>query len=176
MSAGAHDRDGMIRRHRIEFLAQGMTSDIKLELIVSSPLDPLARRRDRDALPDIFQQRGERRRGGGPYVHMAHDHPIGEKMHVRVAQSRRCETAREIDYPRRWADERLHVGGRSCREYPPRPKGDCFGGPALKFREKRGRCLRTISALGRMGMEPLVRRKAVAASAAVEGSRSLHTF
>jgi hypothetical protein len=56
MAAGSHDRNGMIGRDGIKLLAEGVTPDIKFELIIATPLDPLTGRRGRGALPNPFKQ------------------------------------------------------------------------------------------------------------------------
>jgi hypothetical protein len=45
----------MIGRGRIQFLAEGMTSDIQRELIVSPSLNPLAGGRDGGTLSNPFE-------------------------------------------------------------------------------------------------------------------------
>ena len=127
MAAGSHDRNGMFGSRRIELFAERMAPDIEFELIVSAPLDPLTGRRNGSALPDLVEQRGEGWRGRRTHVHMSHDHPIGEKVHMRVAQPRSRKTSCKIDHAGRRTDERFHVGGRPCRQDLPCPEGDCFG-------------------------------------------------
>jgi hypothetical protein len=45
----------MIRRYGIELLPKGVAPNIEFELVITTPLDPLSRRRGGSTLPNPFE-------------------------------------------------------------------------------------------------------------------------
>ena len=128
VAAAPHEMDRVLRRGLVELVTGRVAPHVQAGLIVSARRHPGSRLCRGGAVPNLREQRRERRRLPRPHVELGHRQADRQKMQMGVVETGAREAAAQIDDARRPADQGLDLAVAAGREHPPagdrqRPRG-----------------------------------------------------